>query len=394
MMSKQKWGGGRTLKSVVAIITMAAVLVLTLPVFKMDAGAARYAELPTFDYTALYEGGQFYLINRDSFENVFLNGAQLTGSPMDSTGTIPKGTVIMKVTGGAIITGVPNLNLSGLTENATLEGGQRTYQALGNTYPAYNFDYELYRFNSDVTYALSGTTFEFTPVVVAGEQSVPSSPGQQMNEANLSLLLAQIKAKLAEDQRIASERKYFFDLYQLQLKQAGIDNLWFMNVAEFNRNGIHIYVNPDHSVIPSTIPGLYWANNVPGFAGQAIDPTQAGNFLIETWNITPEKAPKSWATIMQVAEQNGFTVGGALQVNIGEKGPDNKPVFTSTNKAPVANIICGVPTAIQGEGAQYGAIVVIPGGSYHIYKDALFEDGHLTLPLCIGEHAVGVVRTN
>ena len=83
-----------------------------------------------------------------------------------------------------------------------------------------------------------------------------------------------------------------------------------------------------------------------------------------------------------------------LQVNIGEKGSDGKPVYESTNKEPVANIVMGVPNSIRGDGAEYGAVQVLPGGEIHMYKDLPFNDNAVSLPLGIGRSAIGLVQTN
>ena len=82
-----------------------------------------------------------------------------------------------------------------------------------------------------------------------------------------------------------------------------------------------------------------------------------------------------------------------LQVNIGEKGADGKPVYESTNTDPVANIVMGVPNSIRGETSTFGVIVFNPGGAAHMYNDPVFHDNTLSVPLPIGQHAVGVVQT-
>ncbi|SCY20252.1 hypothetical protein SAMN02910292_01044 [Lachnospiraceae bacterium XBB2008] len=398
MMNTRKWRGAGALRSLVAIITMAAVLVLTLPVFKLDAGAYNppTTVLPSFDYTALYEGvggnGTFLLISRDTFSNLLTN-QQETGSPLPFTGTIPKDTVIMKITGSEAgdLVPVAGLSLTGLTENATLieTGSYRDYPEGYNI----EFSYELYKFNSDVTYEIDGTSFAFSPVVVADEQKIASSPMQQMQAMNWAELLSQLNAYLSARDAALARQRADYESQQAKIAQANRDNLYFRNLNEAIRNGKSMVVFSDHSALRSQVNGTYLANSVPGFAALFMGLPNP-NLHIETWNITSKNAPDAVNAINGVAEQNGYTVGAMLQVNIGEKGSDGKPVYESTNKEPVANIVMGVPNSIRGDGAEYGAVQVLPGGEMHIYKDIPFNDNTVSLPLGIGRFAIGLVQTN
>ena len=401
-MSKGKIGGS-VLKSVISILTAVAVLVLTLPAYKMDSLAVNH----NTDWEAMFPG----FMNQDFNYTIGLLGdnpwsptgcviLQRNGDtlePLDTSGTISEGTFFIPGSNSWPIFGI---SVNGI-ENLTQTGAP---VPLGE---GEQMDFYTYRLNGGINYSISTLNITVTPLTSpenstntdnnsTGQKSstLAASAGQPMDSATIARLWSEFNAWLAARDQAIRAGQEAAKIRKEQQAQLDRDNLYFRNIAEFNRNGIYMFVNPDHSVIPSTIPGLYWANNVPGFAAQAIDPTQAGNLLIETWNINASKAPKSWGVIMQVATDNGYTVGAAFQANIGEKGPDNKPVYTSTNKAPVANLIFGVPGSIQREGAQFGAIGVLPGGEIHIYNALPFENGHVTLGLPIGEHAIGVVRTN
>ncbi len=410
---KLKWGGGSALKSVVAFITMAAVLVLTLPAYKMESVAANNQydwisdELQdqSFNYTiSTDEGGGFGLVKKDG----------TNGIPQSDSGAVSQGSVFLIPDQWQFL--FPGANVTGFFENATPgtsvdlrlnATGLAMMQALGlNEITSLSFT--AYTLNSNGNYSINNTNFSFAPEesqenstntgnTSSNQNTTAPAPavsaGQPMDSATIARLWSEFNAWLAaRDQEIRAGQEAA-KIRKEQQAQLDRDNLYFRNMNEAIRNGKSMVVFSDHSALRSQINGTYLANSVPGFAALFMGLPNP-NLHIETWNITSRNAPDAVNAINGVAEQNGYTVGAMLQVNIGEKGSDGKPVYESTNKEPVANIVMGVPNSIRGDGAEYGAVQVLPGGEIHMYKDLPFNDNAVYLPLGIGRSAIGLVQTN
>ncbi len=370
-MMKERQTGGKILKSAIAVLMAAAVLVLSLPAFKMDAWAVADPDVSTVNYR-IYVGG----MDAASKIATIITG---TGGSVDSSVTIKSGQTILLEYGGpgwtATVSGMDGL-ASSEADKMFSEGGN----AIEGT---------LYTLTSDVTFSISGTTVTFS-ASGGGSSSAeePAKPSAVKGDPEaMARAAADMIAKYnAEQERIRQQREEY-RIYQAKLVQAGIDNQYFRYIAEANANGKSMIVLPDHSALKSNVNGTYWANSIPGLAVTSIESTNP-NLYIETWNITSKNAPKAMDSINGIVNEMGGTLVGALQVNIGEKDGNGKVQYTSENKDPVANVKFGVPN----DGGKYAIVQVIPGGGYKTFDDLTIENGVATLSLPISEAAYAVVK--
>ncbi len=369
-MMKERQTEGKILKSAIAVLMAVAVAVLTLPGFKMDVRAVNN---PGYDYaiSAGMDGATgaalAHMFDSSEFKDV------------DASTVLESG---KKIFVGA----ADNVELPDIADVSTAD----------NTFVIDWGDFQehgvLYTLNKDVTFSINGSTVRFTSVSggssSAEEPAAPAAGTVKADPAAMARTIAEMQARYNAEQAALAQQREADRIYQAKQLQAQIDNEYFRNQNELKANGKSMVVRPDHSAVKSTVNGNYHAAYKNGFAAVALDPLAAPNLFVETWDITSKKSDKAFNSINDWVNENGGTLIGAVQVNIGVKNGKGETVYESENKEPVVNAKFGVPN----DGAKYVIVQVLPGGEINVFENPAIENGVATLPLPIGQAAYGVVK--
>ncbi len=365
-MMKERQIGGKLLKSAIAVLLAAAVAVLTLPSFKMDVRAVT----DTQKYAVWMGMTSAVVMNVTDIENPV---------PLEAGASIPSGSEVY-VQGAQ--TAENTVSVSGLTNGQEVQSyadwGQGTLYTLTQSATITSIE------GRNVIFTLSGTDSSS-----AEEPAAPAAAGAAKSDpAAMARTIAEMQARYNAEQAALAQQREADRIYQAKQLQAQIDNRYFKNLNEAKANGKNMVVRPDHSAVKSTVNGNYFATYKNGFAAVALDPLAAPNLFVETWDITSKKSDKAFNSINDWVNENGGTLIGAVQVNIGTKNGKGEVVYESENKDPVANAKFGVPN----DGAKYVIVQVLPGGGTNVFENPAIENGVATLPLPIGQAAYGVVK--
>ncbi len=368
-MMKERKLGGKILKSAIAILMAVAVLVLSLPAFKMDAwavdGTKKYGA-----WTGADGGAQIYDITSEE------------PSRLEVGATIPAGAKVYVFDFGESNTA----SVSGLSNGQTFNAGdlQGWDEAGGTVYTLSQSAKITSIEGKNIVFSLSGSDSSSSNSAAGAVTTIDPAAMQKLASDYEAYLKGQ-KALIAnhlESERIRKENEIV----------AANANLWRRNLNEAINNGVRMVVDPEtHAATKSNIDGLYFANSISGFAAQA-DPLTASNIYVQTWDITDKKSEKARVSIDdQVTGLNG-TLVGAVQINIGEKQSDGTISYKSNSDAAVANVLFAVPDV----NAKYAIVKVVGDengeGNITLFEQLTVKNGVITLPLPIGEAAYGLIR--
>ena len=386
---KERKLGGKILKSAIAILMAAAVLVLSLPAFKMDAWAnnvSRPIDVVGPSATELAEEPSAkYVVGSDQVWDTENNRAVTEGSVNTGDTILVGGRTEYTFNNGVLERRVTFNDLNGWEKvaNRTLV----KFRINGETNLLYAYAY-LYTITNNASFTMNDNSFVLTMSESSGETAASNGTVPAVDPNAIKTWQAKIDAdNLAleiQRQEVAAQNA--------KIAQAQIDNLYFKNENEAKALGMHMIILPNHSVVHSTIKGDYRARSIPGFAARQIEGQANPNLYVQTWDITNNKSVKARASIDgKVTDLNGKLVG-AVQINIGEKQKDGTISYESASTDPVANILFAVPDA----GAKYVIVQVIGdgngNGNIHVFDQLTVADGVITLPLPIGQAAYALVK--